>query len=315
MKKVRCPRCLVVNLERFVTFPYCAGCGARLPVGESEAAPHPAWRRPLGVLLWTSLFSVTLLGLFVAVRVFEVPLSRAPDVSATGSAPRRVVVGEAFALRLNVEAAEGTKRDATLRAMQLRVLQSSLKDLIVLEIQPQPNAIVDRGRARYYEYTSFSAGDAVTLKMRATQSGHRSLQIQFLVENQLQGAPVFIFDVAARDANREKRRVAPTKWRATGAVNMAACVARTKEILMSVSPEDKQVAASARRALAKTQLDITQLNISCVRGMIDLTGTVRAPRNYAGDFSVRKEFQLLITVLRNVRGVKDVHGDRVRIFD
>ena len=199
MKKVRCPRCYVVNLERFVTFPYCAGCGARLPIGESETAIHSAWRRPLGVLLWTSLFGVTLLGLFVAVRVFEVPLSRAPDVSATGSAPRRVVVGEEFALRINLEAAEGTKRNQTLRAMQLRVLQSSLENLTLLEIQPPPDAIVNRGRARYFEYSAFKASDSVRLKLRATRPGHRSLQIQFLVENQLQSAPVFIFDVAARD--------------------------------------------------------------------------------------------------------------------
>lgn len=84
---------------------------------------------------------------------------------------------------------------------------------------------------------------------------------------------------------------------------------------MSASPEDKQIAAAARRSLAKTQLDITQMNVNCVRGVIELSGTVKAPRGFAGEFNVRKEFQILITVLRNVRGVKDVFGDRVRIFD
>lgn len=208
MKKVRCPRCYVVNLERFVTFPYCAGCGARLPTGDGEAAAHSAWRRPLGVALWTSLFGVTLLALFAAVRVFEVPLSRTPDVSATGSAPHRVVVGDEFALRLNIEAAEGTKRNQKLRAMQLRVLQSSLEDLTLLEIQPPPDAIVDRGNARYLEYSTFSADHTVNLRLRATQPGHRSLQIQFLVENQLQSAPVFVFEVEKRDA---ASRAAPTR--------------------------------------------------------------------------------------------------------
>jgi hypothetical protein len=84
---------------------------------------------------------------------------------------------------------------------------------------------------------------------------------------------------------------------------------------MSSSPEDKQIASAARRSLAKTQLDITQMNVNCFRGVIELSGTVKAPRSFAGEFNVRKEFQVLITVLRNVRGVKDVFGDRVRIFD
>ena len=84
---------------------------------------------------------------------------------------------------------------------------------------------------------------------------------------------------------------------------------------MSVSPEDRQIAMLARRALAKTELDITQMNIACARGMVELSGTVRAPRNFAGEFNVRKEFRNLITILRGVRGVKDVYGDRVRIFD
>ncbi len=84
---------------------------------------------------------------------------------------------------------------------------------------------------------------------------------------------------------------------------------------MSVSVEDKTIAMSARRAIAKSSLDITMLQISCARGVIDLTGQVKAPRGYAGDFSVRKEFQQLITMLQSVRGVREVYGNRVRIFD
>ncbi len=202
MKKVRCPRCYVVNLERFVTFPYCAGCGAHLPTGKDEAAHHSAWRRPLGVALWTSLFGVTLLALFAAVRVFDVPFAQTPDVSATGSAPRRVIVGDEFALRLTIEPSEGTKEGQTLHAMQLRVLQSSLAGLTLLEIQPPPDAIVERGQARYFEYATFSVEQPVRLRLRATKPGHRSLQIQFLVENQLQGAPIFVFDVTPRAASR-----------------------------------------------------------------------------------------------------------------
>lgn len=84
---------------------------------------------------------------------------------------------------------------------------------------------------------------------------------------------------------------------------------------MSVSVEDKVIAMAARRAVAKSSLDISQLQISCARGVIDLTGTIKAPRGYAGDYNVRKEFQALKTTLQGVRGVKEVFGDRVRVFD
>lgn len=84
---------------------------------------------------------------------------------------------------------------------------------------------------------------------------------------------------------------------------------------MSVSVEDKTIAMSARRAVAKSSLDITQLQISCARGVIELTGQVKAPRGYSGEYSIRKEFQALITMLQGVRGVREVYGNRVRIFD
>jgi len=84
---------------------------------------------------------------------------------------------------------------------------------------------------------------------------------------------------------------------------------------MSVSVEDKMIAMSARRAVAKSSLDINQLNIACSKGVIELTGLVKAPRGFAGEYSVRKEFQALKATLQAVRGVRDVFGDRVRILD
>ncbi|HEX8551686.1 MAG TPA: hypothetical protein VF681_09045 [Abditibacteriaceae bacterium] len=83
---------------------------------------------------------------------------------------------------------------------------------------------------------------------------------------------------------------------------------------MSVSPEDRAMSVSLRRLVAKSNLDISQLNISFSRGTCELIGTVRAPKGHEG-MQVRKEFQTLIAQIRNVRGVRDVFGERVRIFD
>lgn len=79
--------------------------------------------------------------------------------------------------------------------------------------------------------------------------------------------------------------------------------------------DDRALAKTARGAIARTVLDITQLNISCRAGIIEMDGRVRAPRGSAGTVNVRKEFQILKTQLHAVRGVREVYGDRVAVIE
>lgn len=79
--------------------------------------------------------------------------------------------------------------------------------------------------------------------------------------------------------------------------------------------EDKTVARAARASVARTILDISELTISCNKGVLELSGKIKAPRNQPGSFSVRKEFEILKTQLRSTRGVREVYGDRVTIYD
>jgi len=62
VKKIVCPRCGAVNLEKFVTFPHCAGCSALLPLwGDAPArAGASLLRRPLRVGFWMSLVGLAL---------------------------------------------------------------------------------------------------------------------------------------------------------------------------------------------------------------------------------------------------------------
>ena len=46
--------------------------------------------------------------------------------------------------------------------------------------------------------------------------------------------------------------------------------------------EDRALAKTARAAIARTALDITQLNIACRGGIIEMDGKVRAPRGGGG---------------------------------
>jgi len=83
----------------------------------------------------------------------------------------------------------------------------------------------------------------------------------------------------------------------------------------STREDDRALAKSARGAIARTSLDITQLNIVCRNGMVELDGKVRAPRGGAGNINVRKEFQIIKTQIAAMRGVKGVYGDRVAVIE
>jgi hypothetical protein len=84
---------------------------------------------------------------------------------------------------------------------------------------------------------------------------------------------------------------------------------------MNTKDEDRHTAKTARAAAARTGLDITELNVTCMNGIIELQGKVKAPRGSTGNLNVRKEFQTLVTVVRAVRGVRDVQSARVVLFD
>lgn len=84
---------------------------------------------------------------------------------------------------------------------------------------------------------------------------------------------------------------------------------------MSQKDEDRALAKTCRAAMARTALDISELNILCIGGYIELQGKVRAPRGGAGTLNVKKEFEQLIVIARSVRGVKDCRGDRVQLIE
>ena len=79
--------------------------------------------------------------------------------------------------------------------------------------------------------------------------------------------------------------------------------------------EDRALAKTARAAIARTSLDISQLNISCRGGIVEMDGKVRAPRGAAGSINVRKEFQIIKTQIHSMRGIREVYGDRVAIIE
>lgn len=82
-----------------------------------------------------------------------------------------------------------------------------------------------------------------------------------------------------------------------------------------MSVEDKVIAMNVRRTIVRTTLDISELQIGCIRGVVEMTGRVKPPPNRAGEINVRKEFRTLCDSARSTRGVKEINFDRVQIMD
>lgn len=75
--------------------------------------------------------------------------------------------------------------------------------------------------------------------------------------------------------------------------------------------ENTALARSARHAIAKSVLDISELNIACSGGSIELYGRVRPPRGYTGTINMKKEMEQLESMILAVRGVREVNMRRV----
>ncbi|HEX9996669.1 MAG TPA: hypothetical protein VGB45_05970 [Abditibacterium sp.] len=84
---------------------------------------------------------------------------------------------------------------------------------------------------------------------------------------------------------------------------------------MSQRDEDRAIAKAARGAMARSVLDISELNVLCTGGFVDLQGKVRAPRGAAGSINVKREFEQIKLTVRSVHGVKDCRADRVQLIE
>jgi len=79
--------------------------------------------------------------------------------------------------------------------------------------------------------------------------------------------------------------------------------------------ENNAIAKAARNAIAKSTLDISELNIAFNGGTIELYGKVRPPRGSSGVTNIKKEFDNLKNMISGVRGVRDVQAVRVILLD
>ncbi len=70
--------------------------------------------------------------------------------------------------------------------------------------------------------------------------------------------------------------------------------------------EDKMLAMRIRRVLARKIADMTEMEITCTRGVVHLSGRLKEPRGFKGRLNLQEELDSIVEMVRRVPGVKDV---------
>lgn len=187
MHKIHCPRCGVINLEGFVTYPQCAGCGSTLPQPHTERIPF--WKRPLNVWLWVILFGGALVALLAVVTELRPPRDENEAILFYGVASRRGSVGEIVTLAFNAEVPSqaGLLANKTLREVKLRLPLRVFKSLRFVSISPKPDAMTVSGSSRYFIYKSLPQDTSLTLRLRAALSGRHKVRATLYASDYLPG--------------------------------------------------------------------------------------------------------------------------------
>lgn len=190
MKKIRCARCSVVNLEGFVSFPYCVACGALLAV-DNEEEKLPVWRRPMRTAVWTSLLGLAiLLVAVVAANGLRHDVEDEAHIIVLTPRQTQVRAGEPFLMRLRVEAMDpaGRASDEPLRGVRLRIVLKTLRRFQLVEIMPTPDEEYSIGQGRYYAYRKLERGSQLTLVLRALRLGRQQFAARLYSDNQTSDA-------------------------------------------------------------------------------------------------------------------------------
>ncbi|PQV63408.1 hypothetical protein B1R32_11263 [Abditibacterium utsteinense] len=179
MKKVVCPACGLINLEKFVTFPHCAACGALL---SGESAPHTTvWKRPVSAPLWAMILGLCCAGLGVLgiLTARETRRVEEKQLLAYVGLPRRMTVGRVSGLRISLDTtdADAVASAAPFEDVRLRFPRALFGDFVLLSISPVPDAVTSQGSGRYFHFSRLARDQPLGVLLRPLRAGTHHLSM------------------------------------------------------------------------------------------------------------------------------------------
>lgn len=210
MKKVVCPACGLINLEKFVTFPHCAACGARL---SGESAPRTTvWKRPVSAPLWATILGLCCAGLGVLgiLTARETRRVEPKPLRAYVQLPRRLTVGQKSWLRIAIEttdadATRGAESAAPFEDVNLRFPRELLENFALVLISPKPDAIRSAGSGRYFSFRRLEREQSLGILLRPRRAGTQRMSLTIDARNCLPLELRGIFEVSAAPQKRPKK--------------------------------------------------------------------------------------------------------------
>jgi hypothetical protein len=176
VKKIVCPQCGAINLEKFVTFPNCAGCSALLPLAR-EPARASIWRRPLRVGFWASLVGVALAGV-MALSFSAAEPNDPAHLVLYAQASRQISLDGVLVCSLSLEAVRADGRDAgALREVAWQVARRVERDWIVVSVSPRPDSRSERGVKVAWIYSQWPSEERWVLRLRPRARGRHAIAI------------------------------------------------------------------------------------------------------------------------------------------
>lgn len=182
MKKIRCPHCAVVNLEKFVSYPHCAGCGALLTEASPPRVPWAAWKKPLGPLLWA-----TVAGLAGAAAVGAAMLLTRPvalgQMRVEGQIMRHVSVGQSVTLWLTLDAIGNRGRE--FKNVSVRLNRDAMQHFVFESSEPKAQSQSRAGSGQYFAFAPLARQSQIGLSLRAVRAGQVKLRASVRADNHL----------------------------------------------------------------------------------------------------------------------------------
>jgi hypothetical protein len=178
MRKVVCSKCGLVNLERFVTFPHCAGCGTRLPEGGAPPA-RGIWAQPLRAPFWASIVALGCAALAVAVVGMSRETARQEDghLVVYSQIPRSVPLRNLVRTQFHLDTSDQFP-PARFQEVRLRLSKNIQQSFEVVSIQPEPTESFTTSGGRYFIFAVLNREDPVRLTLRAQKPGDTRFNAQ-----------------------------------------------------------------------------------------------------------------------------------------